>query len=1224
MKGDFSRPTFDPARHYAGVRMQQGRVQLDADWNEQGDITRHRTETETRDAVGRCGGPLHASGFGVVKLAALAPAQKAYVQARWPGFAESGGNFLLSAGRYYVDGLLVENEHAVPYALQPDLPGVQPLAASGNYLLYLDVWERHLTALEEPSLREIALGGPDTATRARVLWQVRALGVGQGTCAPVPAAYTQATAPSTGRLRMRARADASATDPCVVPAGAGYRGLENQLYRVEIHDPGAPVSHAAVPGWDVASAVVADRKLTLAVAPGNITGKAVELYHATAADPSVGTVAYVTAVAGKEVTLSGTFKPLDAAAAPRLRLLNATAKWSRDNGVVLARVRSISGVEVVVESFGVDDVLSIHGGDWVEIFDDTHELKGEPGRLYQVASRNDATRTLVLRVPAATLGGVGGVDPSRNPRVRRWDGLVAVKTALPGQGYAELESGVQLRWEGAADGGAGAFRTGDWWNAAARTATAESLSGTLEWPLGLDGEPEVRGAAGIVHHYCRLGIVQSDAGVVKLLDDCRCFFAPATEVNSLAYVSGAGQEAMPDLANPSQRVELGLPLVVGVPNAHCREQPASVRFTIVQGGGSLSAAAGTASNLATLDVPLGPDGLARAWWWMGTANLAAAATLNQLAQARLLENGVPVQLPVLFNASLSMANRVSYDPGLCDGLKAQFTVQKAIDRLAHAASLYPASGDGGEVMPGTPTTRKLRVMLASECGPISTKDAVMWRVVPGMGAGKLNGSPGTVKTTPVNGFAEVTWALDPTTHYQEVEAFINPQAGLHLAEPTRVFFSATLSTADQVEYTPGDKCGADMKAAGIDTVEKALNWFCEHQGHGGGCSVTVGEGGDYPTLAAALAQLGEVAAVNICLLPGIHQVTSRITLDRPFGTVRITGSGAASLVAVMNKGGFTVKTLAGFTMRDVMMLSAADTVLEFDGCADVVLEHCLIGQESRAKPMITVAGAGTVRVAGCVLYAEKPPAPGAAVKVTTKLNAAFVGRMRQVRTATSEATIAILAPDVVKLATGRATGRGGGGGGGVHAMADLSLSLPTGAGEIKPPPFGDVLALLDTTAANYLEDNVCFGYVRLYGTGTPLSLTNLKMLLTELRKSLLPEHGGSLFMRGNLLWAVRLDGTATQVVGPKGGPAPRVPFRSCTLTDNSFWDSFSQVLAVHHTVGGNQWAHTALGDLLVIGGRSATLTGNSAAHMEGVRVFVAVPGGRIAEAANLLQVIAMW
>ena len=35
MKGDFSRETFDRARHYSAVLLQQGRVQLDADWNEQ-------------------------------------------------------------------------------------------------------------------------------------------------------------------------------------------------------------------------------------------------------------------------------------------------------------------------------------------------------------------------------------------------------------------------------------------------------------------------------------------------------------------------------------------------------------------------------------------------------------------------------------------------------------------------------------------------------------------------------------------------------------------------------------------------------------------------------------------------------------------------------------------------------------------------------------------------------------------------------------------------------------------------------------------------------------------------------------------------------------------------------------------------------------------------------------------------------------------------------------
>ena len=38
MKGDFSRLTFRPDQHYSRVLQQQGRPQLDADWNEQADI----------------------------------------------------------------------------------------------------------------------------------------------------------------------------------------------------------------------------------------------------------------------------------------------------------------------------------------------------------------------------------------------------------------------------------------------------------------------------------------------------------------------------------------------------------------------------------------------------------------------------------------------------------------------------------------------------------------------------------------------------------------------------------------------------------------------------------------------------------------------------------------------------------------------------------------------------------------------------------------------------------------------------------------------------------------------------------------------------------------------------------------------------------------------------------------------------------------------------------
>jgi hypothetical protein len=41
MKGDFTRMTFDPAKRYIRVFEQQGRVQVDSDWNEMNDIHRH-------------------------------------------------------------------------------------------------------------------------------------------------------------------------------------------------------------------------------------------------------------------------------------------------------------------------------------------------------------------------------------------------------------------------------------------------------------------------------------------------------------------------------------------------------------------------------------------------------------------------------------------------------------------------------------------------------------------------------------------------------------------------------------------------------------------------------------------------------------------------------------------------------------------------------------------------------------------------------------------------------------------------------------------------------------------------------------------------------------------------------------------------------------------------------------------------------------------------------
>ncbi|MFO0992827.1 MAG: DUF6519 domain-containing protein [Hyphomicrobiales bacterium] len=48
-------------RRYSGVLMQQGRVQLDSDWNEEIDILRRRIRTTTLDIPGPLGVPYRES-----------------------------------------------------------------------------------------------------------------------------------------------------------------------------------------------------------------------------------------------------------------------------------------------------------------------------------------------------------------------------------------------------------------------------------------------------------------------------------------------------------------------------------------------------------------------------------------------------------------------------------------------------------------------------------------------------------------------------------------------------------------------------------------------------------------------------------------------------------------------------------------------------------------------------------------------------------------------------------------------------------------------------------------------------------------------------------------------------------------------------------------------------------------------------------------------------------
>ena len=238
-------------------------------------------------------------------------------------------------------------------------PGPPPPVTIGkseqNYLIYLDVWQRHLTALEAPEIREAALGGPDTATRVKTIWQVRAVPF-DNVDAKEPCNSGDFAAlfdPGTARLVASTASAQSADDPCLVPPSAGFRGLENQLYRVEIHTPGKAINGAVDTGSTAVTLPDAESPQNqLTVAGGNwAKGNVVEIYPSKSGTSDMsGQVAWVTEVNDKVLTLSVPVSGIMADDDPRLRRIDATLKWSRENGSVVTAIEKIDGKQITVSS----------------------------------------------------------------------------------------------------------------------------------------------------------------------------------------------------------------------------------------------------------------------------------------------------------------------------------------------------------------------------------------------------------------------------------------------------------------------------------------------------------------------------------------------------------------------------------------------------------------------------------------------------------------------------------------------------------------------------------------------------------------------------------------------------------------------------------------------------------------------------------------------------------
>ena len=447
---DISRARFDPAKHYSAVLLQQGRVILDSDVGEQNAILSHYLRTAIGDIVGQAACPATAPGFGITTAG-----------------TQKQPDLGVSAGRIYVHGILAETDGST-YLTQPDGyvdPDVDGLPAEGGYLVYLRVWERSVTAVQDPDIREVALGihGPDTTARAQVVWQIAIYpATGDADAQDTQKAWQawyQGLYQPTGTLRAQAKQlDDAELDICSVSPQAQYRGRENQLYRLEILASGQAARRPSRPPRAPAAGSRASRPVWR-----NTCGP-------------VRTARWCSRSTRSPVRRS------------RLPPSAATCRraW---RSVIMSRSPM------------------------------THQPAGSAGEppngpartLFQVTAIDALNYVVTLdRDPSSDIGTTGS-NPELHPLLRRWDGAGAADL-IEGE-WLDLEDGVQVFFPGSGDAKQPAgYRTGDYWLIPART-----VLGDVIWPTDESG-PQALPPAGIAYHYAPLAFVPADrtAAIIEM------------------------------------------------------------------------------------------------------------------------------------------------------------------------------------------------------------------------------------------------------------------------------------------------------------------------------------------------------------------------------------------------------------------------------------------------------------------------------------------------------------------------------------------------------------------------------------------------------------------------------------------------------------------------------------------------------------------------------------
>jgi hypothetical protein len=230
MKGDFSRFTFNPLNNYLAVLKQQGRVDLDSDWNEQAELFGEYLRQLAADAFGPFAIPLAPNDIVSDNGGALAIG----------GFTNGSGgivDFTISRGIAYIGGYIYRLPADMTFMSQVDYPEPEIPDGKPDLLVYLEAWRRSISYVDDESIREPALGGPDTCLRSKLLGQVRIMAADDLNTPDEACRMLADTFPSSN-IGLTLRIDQSAHQ---LPLNFGEVDLGGGLipgnlhYRLEIH-----------------------------------------------------------------------------------------------------------------------------------------------------------------------------------------------------------------------------------------------------------------------------------------------------------------------------------------------------------------------------------------------------------------------------------------------------------------------------------------------------------------------------------------------------------------------------------------------------------------------------------------------------------------------------------------------------------------------------------------------------------------------------------------------------------------------------------------------------------------------------------------------------------------------------------------------------------------------------------------------------------------------------